>query len=280
MIKKGDGESDETSDGKSDEFVHFDGKSEDLELLDENSKAFELLGNRSLDFVKLVEVDYDDKLDEVIVGGYNTQLKAIEGMEKFVKNSVKNKGHEGVAMNFSVSDVANVADIRKEITNKKYQMVFKKLLEFESSVNLVNDIKESNGKGVSEIDAKFGDLGLEKRIKHVKTNLGCYWRVNPLYFSLESVISGVQKRVATDIWVFGCIVFEILNAKQIWLAYKNLGKNKVLRCVGYENEIETSNLSNEGKSILEKLVKNDDNKGHDIEDEALIKVLGVAEYMT
>nr|GEX12692.1 zinc finger, CCHC-type [Tanacetum cinerariifolium] len=60
-------------------------------------------------------------------------------------------------------------------------------------------------------------------------------------------------RVA-EIWAFGCIVFEMLIDKQIWLAYKDLGKNEVLRCVGYENEIElvisSSSVLNKGKIIL------------------------------
>ncbi|GJU33957.1 mitogen-activated protein kinase kinase kinase 17-like protein [Tanacetum coccineum] len=102
--------------------------------------------------------------------------------------------------------------------------------------------------------AKVGDLGLAKRVKQIKKkDPGRYWRGNPLYFSPEAVISGVQKPPA-DIWAFGCIVFEMLTGKKLWLAYKDLGKNEVLRRVGYENEIESvissSSVSNEGKSFL------------------------------
>ncbi|GJV58899.1 mitogen-activated protein kinase kinase kinase 17-like protein [Tanacetum coccineum] len=102
--------------------------------------------------------------------------------------------------------------------------------------------------------AKVGDLGLVKRVKQVKKkDPGRYWRGNPLYFSPEAVISGVQKPPA-DIWAFGCIVFEMLSGKQLWLAYKDLDKNEVLIRVGYENEIElvisSSSVSNGGKSFL------------------------------
>ncbi|GJS90542.1 hypothetical protein Tco_0773178 [Tanacetum coccineum] len=69
--EKGDGKSNETSDGKSNEFVHLIGKSKYLKLLDENNEGFELFENCSLDLVKLVEVDCGDKLDEIIVGGYD-----------------------------------------------------------------------------------------------------------------------------------------------------------------------------------------------------------------
>ena len=102
--------------------------------------------------------------------------------------------------------------------------------------------------------AKIADLGLAKRLKQVKRKVpGRYWRGNPLYFSPEAVISGVQKRPA-DIWAFGCIVFEMLTGKQLWLTYKDLGKNEVLRRVGYENEIESvissSSVSDLAQSFL------------------------------
>lgn len=101
---------------------------------------------------------------------------------------------------------------------------------------------------------KVGDLGLAKRVNQVKKkDPGRYWRGNPLYFSPEAVIRGVQKPPA-DIWAFGCIVFEMLTGKKLWLAYKDMGKNEVLIRVGYENEIESvissSSISNEGKSFL------------------------------
>ena len=47
-----------------------------------------------------------------------------------------------------------------------------------------------------------------------------------LYFSPETVINGVQKPPA-EIWAFGCIVFEMLTGKQLWLAYKKK------KCVTY-----------------------------------------------
>ncbi|GKD13472.1 hypothetical protein Tco_1197879, partial [Tanacetum coccineum] len=64
--------------------------------------------------------------------------------------------------------------LRKETITKKNQMVFKQLFEFATGVSVANDIKKSNGKRVREIDAKFSDLGLEKRIKQVKRDLGRY----------------------------------------------------------------------------------------------------------
>ncbi|GKB35018.1 hypothetical protein Tco_0879960 [Tanacetum coccineum] len=52
----------------------------------------------------------------------------------------------------------------------KFEMVFKLLLEFASNIHRVHDINDTR---LREIDAKFGDLGLEKRLKMVKkTYLG------------------------------------------------------------------------------------------------------------
>ncbi|GJV52750.1 glutamate receptor 3.2-like protein [Tanacetum coccineum] len=71
----------------------------------------------------------------------------------------------------NISGCSNVIKcLGRETITKKNQMVFKQLFEFASGVNLANDIKESNGKRVREIDAYFGDLGLEKRIKQILTD--------------------------------------------------------------------------------------------------------------
>ncbi|GJR43628.1 mitogen-activated protein kinase kinase kinase 17-like protein [Tanacetum coccineum] len=130
----------------------------------------------------------------------------------------------------------------EEITLENNQMVYNLLFEFASGVTLADDIEDVSRDGFI---AKVGDLGLVKRVKQVKKkDPGRYWRSNPLYFSPEAVISGVQKPPA-DIWAFGCIVFEMLT---------DLDKNEVLIRVGYENEIKlvisSSSVSNEGKSFL------------------------------
>ncbi|GKA41831.1 putative reverse transcriptase domain-containing protein [Tanacetum coccineum] len=92
----------------------------------------------------------------------------------------------------------------KGIAVNKNQMVFKLLLEFASNIHRVHDINDTR---LREIDAKFGDLGLEKRLKLVKkTYLGHDRRAHLLHFSLENLISGVQK-LLVDSWVFGCIVW-------------------------------------------------------------------------
>ncbi|GKE44301.1 hypothetical protein Tco_1471585 [Tanacetum coccineum] len=71
----------------------------------------------------------------------------------------------------NISGCSNVIKcLGRETITKKNQIVFKQLFEFASGVNLANDIKESNGKRVREIDAYFGDLGLEKRIKQILTD--------------------------------------------------------------------------------------------------------------
>ncbi|GJU90183.1 putative tetratricopeptide-like helical domain-containing protein [Tanacetum coccineum] len=58
----------------------------------------------------------------------------------------------------------------KGIGVDKNQMVFKLLLEFASNIHRVHDINDTR---LREIDAKFGDLGLEKMLKLVKkTYLG------------------------------------------------------------------------------------------------------------
>ncbi|GJW47777.1 hypothetical protein Tco_0079423 [Tanacetum coccineum] len=86
----------------------------------------------------------------------------------------------------------------------KFEMVFKLLLEFASNIHRVHDINDTR---LREIDAKIGDLGLEKRLKLVKkTYLGRDRRAHLLHFSLENLISGVQKTLV-DSWVFGCIVW-------------------------------------------------------------------------
>ncbi|GKE14158.1 hypothetical protein Tco_1421735 [Tanacetum coccineum] len=54
---------------------------------------------------------FDRKLDEVNVSSNDTQLRATGSMEQFVKNSVKKKGYDGVAVKFSVMDIMNVVDI-------------------------------------------------------------------------------------------------------------------------------------------------------------------------
>ncbi|GJR10992.1 hypothetical protein Tco_0793644 [Tanacetum coccineum] len=92
----------------------------------------------------------------------------------------------------------------KDIVVNKNQMVFKLLLEFASNIHRVHDINDTR---LREIDAKFGDLGLEKRLKLVKkTYLGRDRRAHLLHFSLENLISDVQKPLV-DSWVFGCIVW-------------------------------------------------------------------------
>nr|GFA01625.1 mitogen-activated protein kinase kinase kinase 17-like [Tanacetum cinerariifolium] len=102
--------------------------------------------------------------------------------------------------------------------------------------------------------AKIGDLGLAKRVdQRVKNDSGRYWRGNPLYFSPEAVVNGVQKPSA-DIWAFGCIVFEMLSGNPPWFLYKGLGINKILKRISYEKEIESvmvsAGISEEGKSFL------------------------------
>ncbi|GJT90732.1 hypothetical protein Tco_1079577 [Tanacetum coccineum] len=131
--EKSDGKHNEMRDGKSDEVVHFDGKREDLELLDENGEGFELLENHSLDFVKLVEAVCDDKLDEVIVGGYGTHLGAIRGVEEFIKNNVKKNGSEVLEIECSVVDES---EVKNSVKNGR------EFLEMECSVV---DVKKEEG---------------------------------------------------------------------------------------------------------------------------------------
>ncbi|PWA95792.1 protein kinase superfamily protein [Artemisia annua] len=102
--------------------------------------------------------------------------------------------------------------------------------------------------------AKIGDMGLAKRVEQSEKNdSGRYWRGNPLYFSPEAVVKGVQKQAA-DIWAFGCIMFEMLAGNPPWHLYKGLGINKVLKRISYESEIESvmvsAGISEEGKSFL------------------------------
>ncbi|GKC58827.1 hypothetical protein Tco_1086425 [Tanacetum coccineum] len=63
----------------------------------------------------------------------------------------------------------------KEIVVNKNQIVFKLLLEFASNIHRVHDINDTR---LREIDAKFSDLGLEKRLKLVKkTNIEVHFDV-------------------------------------------------------------------------------------------------------
>nr|GEW81205.1 mitogen-activated protein kinase kinase kinase 17-like [Tanacetum cinerariifolium] len=150
----------------------------------------------------------------------------------------------------------------EEITFENKKMVYNLFFKFASDGTLADVIHGSSSKGLSKIDVKRYAKSILKGLSHVhkrgskqvkKKDPGRYWRSNPLYFSPESVISGVQKP-PVDIWALGCVVFEMLTGKQLWLAYKDLGKNEVLRRVGYENEIESvissSSVSNEGQSFL------------------------------
>ncbi|KAJ0895348.1 putative mitogen-activated protein kinase kinase kinase STE-STE11 family [Helianthus annuus] len=119
------------------------------------------------------------------------------------------------------------------------QMVYNLLLEYGSGGTLADLVKSLNGEGLAEIEnvllvsgcrtgtgefvAKIGDLGLAKRVNHVKKNrLSCYWRGTPMYLSPEAVINGVQEPPA-DIWAVGCIVFQMLTGKPIWFSDQDLG---------------------------------------------------------
>nr|GEY89529.1 mitogen-activated protein kinase kinase kinase 17-like [Tanacetum cinerariifolium] len=161
-----------------------------------------------------------------------------------------------------------------EITKgENNNMAYNLLLEYASGGTLADLIRKSHGKGFLETDvkryarsilkadksddgfiAKIGDLGLAKRVEQrEKNDSGRYWRGNPLYFSPEAVVNGVQKPPA-DIWAFGCIVFEMLSGNPPWFLYKGLGINKILKRISYEKEIESvmvsAGISEEGKSFL------------------------------
>ncbi|GJS27430.1 ribonuclease H-like domain-containing protein [Tanacetum coccineum] len=92
--------------------------------------------------------------------------------------------------------------------------------------------------------------------------------------------------VKPEIWAFGCTVFEMLTGKQIWLAYKELGKNEVLRRVGYENGIDSViSSSSDDVNEVDELQKGIVDEGNDDElcivytffvqiDRAMLSLLG------
>ncbi|CAK9161651.1 unnamed protein product [Ilex paraguariensis] len=64
--------------------------------------------------------------------------------------------------------------------------------------------------GTSEMKAKISDFGLVKRMsRSKKRKLEPYWRVTPLYLSLEAVAYNVQEP-PSDIWALGCTVLGML----------------------------------------------------------------------
>ncbi|MFS7971267.1 putative mitogen-activated protein kinase kinase kinase STE-STE11 family [Helianthus anomalus] len=106
--------------------------------------------------------------------------------------------------------------------------------------------------GTGEFVAKIGDLGLAKRVNHVKKNrLSCYWRGTPMYLSPEAVINGVQEPSA-DIWAVGCIVFQMLTGKPIWFSDQDLGIEEILSRICDENDMPfvSSGMSDEAVSFL------------------------------
>nr|GEW01720.1 mitogen-activated protein kinase kinase kinase 17-like [Tanacetum cinerariifolium] len=150
----------------------------------------------------------------------------------------------------------------EEITIDNNRIVYNMLLEFASDGTLADVIKKSKGKGLLETDVQHYARSVLKGLSHVhkrgyvhcdlkpdnvllvanKNNNGFIAKIGDL---------GSAKRVKQ---AFGCIVFEMLTGEKLWLAYKDLGKNEVLRRVGYDNEIElvisSSSISNEAKSFL------------------------------
>ncbi|MFS7971268.1 putative mitogen-activated protein kinase kinase kinase STE-STE11 family [Helianthus anomalus] len=106
--------------------------------------------------------------------------------------------------------------------------------------------------GTGEFVAKIGDLGLAKRVNHVKKNrLSCYWRGTPMYLSPEAVINGVQEPPA-DIWAVGCLVFQMLTGKPIWFSDQDLGIEEILSRICDENDMPfvSSGMSDEAVSFL------------------------------
>ncbi|KAI3727131.1 hypothetical protein L1987_66940 [Smallanthus sonchifolius] len=183
----------------------------------------------------------------------------------------------------------------EETTNgENGQMVYNLLLEYGSGGTLAHLIRNSNGKGLPEIDvrryarsilrglshihklgyvhcdlkpenvllvsncrnggfvAKIGDLGLAKRVNRVKKNkLGPYWRGTPMYLSPEAVINGVQEQPA-DIWAVGCIVFQMLTGKPLWVTDQDSGVDEILSRICDENDLPymSSSISTEAMSFL------------------------------
>ncbi|GJU10639.1 mitogen-activated protein kinase kinase kinase 17-like protein [Tanacetum coccineum] len=125
-------------------------------------------------------------------------------------------------------------EITKGENNK---MAYNLLLEYASGGTLADLIRKSHGKGFLEMDVKryarsilkgLSDLGLAKRVEQSKKNdSGRYWKGDPLYFSPEAVVNGVQKLPAV-IWAFRCTVYE----KEI------------------ESVMVSAGISEEGKSFL------------------------------
>nr|GEW54836.1 hypothetical protein [Tanacetum cinerariifolium] len=158
-----------------------------------------------------LNVPIDDKKDGVTKsigpfsgnGGYGFAFFANKNMNSLYPLIMVVKSAEDSVLD-SVCKKTKVIDkvikcFGKEIATNKNQMVINLLLEFASNIHRVHDISDTR---LREVDDKFGDMELEKRIKLVKKS---YWGRELLYFSPETMISGVQK-LLVDSWVFDCIV--------------------------------------------------------------------------
>ncbi|KAL8250255.1 hypothetical protein R6Q59_033948 [Mikania micrantha] len=100
--------------------------------------------------------------------------------------------------------------------------------------------------------AKIGDLGLAKRVNHIKKNrLGPCWRGTPMYLSPEAVINGVQEQPA-DIWAVGCIVFQMLTGTPLWFSDQDLGMDEILSRICDDNDTPfvSTSMSAEAMSFL------------------------------
>ncbi|XP_050234580.1 mitogen-activated protein kinase kinase kinase 20-like [Mercurialis annua] len=165
------------------------------------------------------------------------------------------------------------------------------LLEYASGGTLDRVIKESDGRGLPELDVrryarcilkgidyihrhgyvhcdlkpenillvgienrgdfvpKIADFGVSK-----KRNLGesCSIFGTTMYLSPEAVVDGVQE-CESDIWAFGCIVFEMLTGKKIWDSYMYANSEELMVEIGDdESEIPEipCQVSEDGKDFL------------------------------
>ncbi|KAH7853993.1 hypothetical protein Vadar_008908 [Vaccinium darrowii] len=105
----------------------------------------------------------------------------------------------------------------------------------------------SPSSGSTNFMAKICDFGLAKRANQRKSSL----RGTVMYLSPEAVTDGIQE-APSDVWAIGCVVLELLTAKQVWTRKPYWSTEEFVRKIGHKFRTPKipSGISEEGKEFL------------------------------
>lgn len=105
----------------------------------------------------------------------------------------------------------------------------------------------------SKFRVKIGDFGSAKRATRNKNrrNLDLYWRGTYTYLSPETVLDNAQE-APSDIWAFGCVVFEMLTGQPVWGPLDDVDSEIILDRIGKNGEFPKipDGVSNLGREFL------------------------------